>query len=465
MSEPAPSRPWSIVGFALALRLAFLALVLWGGGRWREPDSSDYLRLATNLRRHQRFARDLSGRVPDIKRGPGYPSLLALTGAGLDERGEPRPGLVLVAQALLGAGACLALWSLALALGFDERTARAAALLLALDPLSITYAALALTETLFTALALAGVLVLARDPRHPPRLIGAGLLFSAAALTRPIGLVLFAPLALAAIGRCRGLDWKRKAAVSALALMLGAAPALGWLARNRSLSGRWTFSTIAATNLLEYHAAGAAAADEGRPYLQVRAELRARSGDDDPARTPELAAAMAEDKTRMGWRLLGQHKGAALKQGARALAVIALSPGAGPALKTLGRHPGGTGVYAALSRGDPSALARVWRELEGRRLAVIGAGLSCGLMALLIVGGALLGLVAGGRAIRRWRWWMVLVLALLVIPAAGPEAEPRFRVPLQPGLCLLAAPMALALIEAARRRWAGRSREEMGAAT
>ncbi len=437
---------------AFSLRVAIALWVSLGGGRAVEPDSGDYLALASSLRSHGSFARDAVGAVPDIKRTPGYPVLLVLTGAS-----EERPLLILIVQAALGAGTCVIAWRTAQALGLPETAGRGAGILLAVDPLSVVYAALVLSETLFATLVAGWLLataLAARSPASPASwralavsVIAAGL----ATLTRPLALFLYIPTVW-----LLGIAWRRGALHAAGAvgiLVIGSVPLAGWLVRNRIVSGGFVLTTIGATNLLDYRAAGALAADEGRPYLEVREQLRREHGDDDPTRSAPEARALADRKTELGLAILKAHPTAAAKQSATALVVILAPPGAGAVLKATGIHEGGTGLYSAVSSFDGDAIDAAVERLEGKLLPVVVVTIGCSLFALALWAGVAAGLVRAARTPGERRRALALagLIALLVLPGAGPEAEPRFRLPAMIALALLAGSGMTALRNRLRR--------------
>ena len=150
-------------------------------------DSLQYLGLAESLT-GSHFMRN---GVPEILRTPGYPLFVAL-GVWL---GYPI-GLTIFLQVILGSLAGVIVYVLAehvtASLGHRDsrRVALLAGLFYALDPLSIVYSSFVLSETLFTTLLLAHLLILLRyfqtgSMRH---VVIAGALVVAAAFVRPVAL-------------------------------------------------------------------------------------------------------------------------------------------------------------------------------------------------------------------------------------------------------------------------------------
>jgi hypothetical protein len=423
--------------------VAFLLRLLFGAcvciqGRVVELDSHDYLILAQNLRDTATFARDSAGQVPDLKRTPLYPIFLVLSGGS-----GKLPYVPLLLQSLLGAGSCLFLLEIARTLEFTDRVCRLGSWMLAFDPLSISYSAVLLSETLFAFLIAGWFLFFVRTwSGRPGKVLAPAItgLVGLAILTRPIGLFLIAPtlLALACNGRAKATPWLWLI----LGLVLGLLPPGAWLLRNYYHSGGLVLTTIGATNLLDYRAAGVKARVENRPFLQAREILRNKYGADDPRQPPRQARQAASLKTRKAIELLRGHPGVAFKQSARGLGVMLFLPGAGSILKSSGLHEGGTGIYSALSTFDTGSLQGIWRKLRVRLLPILSVTILCSLYLLIAYGSLVLGLYRSfyDRGLRHRLFGILLLAALLIVPAAGPESEPRFRVPIMIFLALAAAP-------------------------
>lgn len=440
---PGPGRLFAL---ALGVRLLlWLVLTLQGASRL-EPDSHDYLALARNLRRGA-FARDAAGAVPDIKRTPGFPLFLATFG-------PERPHLAALALALISAGTPLLVLQLARELELSETAGRGAALVLALDPLSIVSGQLILTEALFTLQVLLAVIGLAallarlrrREGLPFTLVLATSAAIAIATLTRPNGLLLWPLLGLLVLETGRRFGG-RAFALALLAVALGTAPVGAWLIRNRIVSGGWVLTTIGATNVLEYRGAAADASGRGLSWLERREQLRRQYGDDDRRRPPVAARELAGRKMRAGLELMARNKLAVAKQTGRALVVMGLLPGAGAVTRATGIHEGGTGLYGALVQLDTAAIQRALDRLGGSLWGILAVVLVTGVahgLVLLLVG---YGLPQSARSPAGLA--MILVIATLLLPASGPEAEPRFRVPAMPFVAILAG---IGLARAGRSR-------------
>jgi hypothetical protein len=441
--EPQPDPPFwrrfmvRVFVVALLLRLLFGVWVC-SAGRVVELDSHDYLSLSKNLEETGTFARDRYGRVPDLKRTPVYPILLLIS------RGtEKFPYILLLLQSLMGAAACLFVLDIARSFEFTDRMGRFAAWLLALDPLSISHCALILSETLFSFLVVAWLWVFARiwsGKSHRFLVFGLFSLASLLTLTRPIGLFLFLP-SLIAFGST--LKSRSTPAIwLLLGFILGLAPMGLWLGRNVYHSRGVVFTTIGATNLLEYRGAGVKSVVDKRSFLQARAILRNKYGHDDPSEPPVQAREAAELKTKKGLEILRAHPKIAAKQAVRGLAIMLVAPGAGSVLKSTGIHEGGTGIYSALSTFDREKMGQVWQRLEGKRTPIFMIAGICSLFLFVLYVSMAFGLwgCLFEPGLRPRFFGMLLLAALIVVPAAGPESEPRFRLPIMIFLAMAAAP-------------------------
>jgi hypothetical protein len=135
---------------------------------------------------------------------------------------------------------------------FDRRTGLVAAAVVALMPNLVFHSALALTETLFIALALGAVLVVVRGDRGSPGLAalgGFGALTGVAALVRPPSLLFLPVLALAGWWAA-GWGWRRLAGAVAVTTVAAAAVILPWTARNlRQLEAPILISSNVGDNL------------------------------------------------------------------------------------------------------------------------------------------------------------------------------------------------------------------------
>jgi 4-amino-4-deoxy-L-arabinose transferase-like glycosyltransferase len=186
------------------------------------PDQREYLDLGHNLLAGQglQFSDARFGQSVWAYRTPGYPLLVAACDA--DVR------IIRLVQALLDSSTVLAVFLLARKWLSPELSLLAAAIV-ALDPLLVFFSGTILSETLFTAMLVWGLVLLFHG--RPATWAGAAIL-ALAVLVRPSAIVLPAILALAA---------NRKIAVAALGMTV--LVLFPWAMRNHNRLGAWVWTT------------------------------------------------------------------------------------------------------------------------------------------------------------------------------------------------------------------------------
>lgn len=144
------------------------------------PDTHSYIKPAAAMLARGTFS--LGGR-PDITRTPGY-SLLLLPGVALGHVEL----FAVIAQILLSCVTVYLVYRIGRELTGDERAAVFAALVYALDPVSVLFTTKVVSETLFTAVLATLLYVLVRYLRKPTwrGIVLAALLIAAAVYVRPI---------------------------------------------------------------------------------------------------------------------------------------------------------------------------------------------------------------------------------------------------------------------------------------
>ncbi len=395
-----------VVAAAIALRVAI------AGGAWVHPDrlmteddSAEYVRLAHNLAAGHGFSQAAAPPfVPDVRRTPVYPSVLAAV-FSLPGGGTRAAGL---AGVVIAALTVLATFRFAAGLA-GETVAWWAALLLALDLTSASYATQLLTEPLFTLLLVMSLLPLVEAPRSTPLAprasLLAGVLSGLAALCRPIGVFAFAALAPAC--RLRSSNAGSAVRLFAIAAIAAAALTAGWTVRNYRVSGTATVSSVAATNMYFHRAVYVEAFLRQRRVEDLRAEWER----DFDARAASWSAA-----ERVSW--MNEHgRGVVLAHPFVYMWV---------AMRSVARMltPDHI-VLSSLTGGYDTAAFRLLHAAGWVQLAIVY-------------------LLAAAGKLRLWRaaplraWIVSLPIAYFVL-IGGPEMYPRFRVPIMPFVSVLAA--------------------------
>jgi 4-amino-4-deoxy-L-arabinose transferase-like glycosyltransferase len=221
--------------FVAAVSLAVrLAVVVWAAGRF--PPTADgryYHQIATRIAEGHGYTWLWpDGAVTYAAHYPvGYPAMVALGYAVFGAK----PVVAMTTNALVGAAAAVAAWSL-LRRGTSRgaRLALAGGLAVGLHPVLVPYTAAVMTEGVTASLLVvaAAVAAGARDAREPRRwIVLTGVLMGIATLVRPQSLALAPVLGwLAVTGRAAGV---RRAATGAAAVTaLALAVCAPWTARN-----------------------------------------------------------------------------------------------------------------------------------------------------------------------------------------------------------------------------------------
>ena len=231
------ARRWVITAATagFVLRLAF-GLFYWTNQPLTH-DEREYLALARSLARGDglQYPADepSPGTGQQFGRAPGYPAFLAL----LDVRSpvEHVPTRVKVAQSIVGGIGILLIAAIAGRVAGD-RAALAAAVVAAVYPPLVWIPSYALSETLYSTVALGAAWILAAGEVNTKRCAAAALVTGSAILIRPAMLV-FVPLAVIWLisARHKGAPYTR----AALFAIVAFACVVPWTIRNHRTYGRW----------------------------------------------------------------------------------------------------------------------------------------------------------------------------------------------------------------------------------
>ncbi len=377
-------------------------------------------------------------------RTPGYPAFLAL----IYQAAGTRPAAVLAVQILISLGTLGLLFHL-VAQSWGEPAARWAGVWLALDLISLSHTLLLLTETLFTFLLAAMVVVLTSgqtNPRSQVRFWVAGSLLAVAILVRPIAYYL--PLGVAGflLWTTRTSSWRR--ALSAVGLFLLPTVLLvgGWQLRNLQLTGEPILCQVEGINLLFFRGAAIVAR---RDNISLAAARQRLSQDHDAELHPETRSLSPEQLSvrfaAQGWSLIRQHPWLFLQVEVQGMLQLLAAPGDGSLTRLLGFPVGIDGPLGDLLQLSPTAYWSRWgkRPLE----------LLLFFWALVHLGTVYFGVGVGAwqrppqAAATRARIVLAsLIVVYLLVLSGGPEAGYRFRVPLMPWLIFLAVPGLVGLV-------------------
>ncbi len=403
---------WVIFLLAMAVRLLPYGFLVPTPHRFLYgPDSVEYQQLAQNLVAHQHFSLAATPPyTPDLSRTPVFPMLVAGIYA-LAGRSLPTAILVNICAASLTCG-------LAYMLGrqmIGKVAGAFAGLALALEVNSVVYANQLLTETLFTLILVLGVFYLWKYLLLGPVRFAAvaGALLGTAALTRPIGALIFLFLApvflLFALRRTGMVAAMRDYGIFALCAVFLVAL---WMGRNYAVAGAPVLTSLGAINAY-YHRAGAIlAVKEGVPVEGMRERMRVTFDRELPP-----------DRTTVAQRLM------VMKQ--RSVKIIA--DNIGPYIRL---HIQGIARMLNVENFASTAPS----QEDGPVPPGLGhpaVRLAKGIMQVLLYLFALIGAVEAFRQKTYLSLFLLLSLIGYFLLLSGPEAYSRFQVPVIPFICIL----------------------------
>lgn len=407
-------------------------------------DWVQYLQLAHGIRHGCGFARLIDGscQAAEILRTPGYPLFIAAM---------PSVRWVLVGQAFLGGAACLLVGTL-LARNWNFRAAIIGELFVALDIPSIVMTSIVMSETMFQvvlALALLAPLMLlwrrneniSSQTALSVAAAISGLLAGCALLIRPIAIILpillpipfvFAP----------GFTRRARVRAGAIAFAVPSLIAVGWSFRNYELAGYPGLSTVGAVNVYYYRAADVIARNDAIPFTTARDLLGPELGVpyqrifDASVQSPELTRRMK----RLGFRILEAHPLDTAIMTLQSAVFLALAPIHGELVALLGMPEDSAG---GLNPGKLS-LGRVRTKLRALLQSPVLTTLTLyqlALVAVLWIGvaAALMRCINEKAELRLGVLYLTNAALVLLMLAAGPEAEARFRAPVLPLLAVVSA--------------------------
>ncbi len=420
------------------LALGMLVFSSHPQGVFESSDSHEYHQLALNLIRYRSFSQSLSPPLePETIRTPAYPFLIA----GVYQIVGIRPHAVITIQIVLSLVTMLAGWRIA-SLLFGSRAGVLTAVFLALDPVSLYYSQVLLTETLFGTALILALLGMVYAVRRPSLIYPcwAGICLALATYTRPTGYylgMLLPGMLFLAIRQLRG--WRPALASAALMWLLFVTAIGGWQLRNYVATGSSEFSHAKNQYLLIAKAAAIVAMRDGLSLQEAQQRLTQEHAASLPADFPRSSQALLQESYgRFAQAIVAAHPILLIRTTLQSAAVNLLGPS----------------NLAHLFGADNVALRAAFLEQDFARfplgswiitLSSWAFGLS--FLGVLYTGVAVLlvhrGFGNGEIAL------LVLTAAYVILVSSGPEAYSRFRMPVMPIFCVLAAGGYLC-------RWGGR---------
>jgi 4-amino-4-deoxy-L-arabinose transferase-like glycosyltransferase len=442
---------------AIVLRLLVFAYIGHEPRKFYTYDSDGYDRRAMNLLRYGVFSSDRTPPLtPDLDRTPVYPVMLA----GVFAVAGHSPAAAILFQILLGSVTALLTYGLSRELGLSARVGILAALIVALDPLSIMTANYLLTETLFTLLLVGSVWAMVRywntgDSRW---LLLATILVALTSLTRPISQ--FLPLALLPLFVLAARKGRRRTLLAAGAVfaVLSLALTYTWAYRNYRQTGLFTLSTISDTNLIYYRARAVLAEAEGTSQDEAWARLEQRI--EQTAAERNLSTAEKIDLQRQeALAIFQRYPGLTVMMLAKGVGRLLFDPGYTITCTQLDRHSTAFDCFPGKSSmNEPGLVDKALGKFGQMTLLQRSVLLYSVLLLAIVYSSAALGVA---RLMRERQWLLLLLLFLLIAYfvglSAGGEANSRFRIPIVPFLAILAG-TGLSALRAWRARPMGRTK-------
>jgi 4-amino-4-deoxy-L-arabinose transferase-like glycosyltransferase len=419
---------------ALSLRIALLvaAFALTGTAVMTQGDTTSYLNPGRNMILYGVFA---TAGAPEIDRTPGYPLFAEITGMAWDN-----VSLAVTAQIALSLISLLLVRRIADRIFPNRNAGIVAAWLYAIEPLSIVYMARLMPETLFVLLLLLAIgrILDFQSGGKLTVLALAGVSLAAATYVRPVSYYLVFPLAAGlaiTAPKQRGLRWK-----APLLLLLVALPLLAaWQLRNFAETGYSGFSSIVEKNLYFFQSAEVTAELQ---HISLESEQKNLGYPEDkyyPAAHPEQRSWSQSQRLRFmrtqAAKTLAAHPGLYLQTHLAGMGLVAFTPCATELLQLIGMYPSGDAMpHRILNEG---ILNSAWRVILSHPTVAITMALLEGFLLFLYVF-AIRGCLSQNK-LRPALLTIVGVALYFLLISGGAQAVGRYRLPVMPELCILAA--------------------------
>lgn len=421
-----------LVGATIRALLMFATWLRTGTRIMTQGDSQSYLEPGRNLLLHGVYS--AHGQI-ELDRTPGYPIFVASTGAAFGNT------LLTLASQIVLASLTIAVICRIATLSFPKRSAGPiAAWLFAFEPASVVSSIRIMPETLFVflmALAIERLLTF-HATASLKTLSVSGTLLAAATYVRPVSYYLAVPLAIAlavTYRRKKSLRWQAPAV-----LLISTLPLLAiWQFRNGSETGYSGFSSIVEKNLYYFQSAEITAEHKGIPlaneqtllgYTDEAAYLAVHPEQQDWTQAQRLrfmrTASMA---------ILSQHPFLYLKTHFIGAGLVAFTPAASEFLQLLNLYPAPQSMpHHILNEGIFYATSVTARIHPNVLIAMV-----CFEALLILLYGLGIWGCLFGRGSRFAIFALVGIAMYFMLISGGAQAVGRYRLPIVPELCVLAA--------------------------
>ncbi len=386
-------------------------------------DSYEYSLLGVNIAQHGYYTPH--GGEPGLRRSPGYTLYLA----AVYKLFGVKPAIALFLQIVLSGLIPLFLYMNAELL-FSKRVARIASVLSIVEPVSIIYANLLLSETLFVVFLLLSTyfFIKSMKNKNTTALFVSAIMTGIGAYFRPV--ILYLPLAYAFMYiAVSWLSFKDRIKYALGIVLITGLTVLPWVTRNYIVDRYKGFCSIQDINLYYWRAAGVISDMEHLPLREVQDRL-------EKAVPSGLSLANKYQFLRdKAVSVIIHHPYAYLKVMLKGSINMLLSPERYAVFKLADIKPRflgimwqGHSIHQALNMlmSDPVIVSSV----------VMYQLLFTLIIGLLIAIGML---IIAGEGFIKELLIMLFIIAYFVVVSAGPEAEPRFRLPVLPYMLIIAA--------------------------
>lgn len=394
-------------------------------------DTTKYIAPALSLITTGQFS---TNGIPETTRTPGYPILMVpglLTGF---------PEMLTIAlQILLGCLTIYLIFRIGLTLFERPLPALSSAALYAIEPLSVIYTNILMSETLFSTTLVSFLLFFLKylKSNYWGSLIVSATFLAVCAYIRPICYFLPLLMGLCLVFRILIMrSWNRKAVLQVMVFLLVIyVLLLPWQVRNYYYTGQWSFSGISSDDLYFFTASTVLAQINKIPYEEQREQMAYASNNLYLTPHPEHREWTGDDVRR--WRT------------ARALEIITSYPFGYIKMVALGATwtVGGPGIgsWVELFKMNRNRSGQSLTATEDDKLYYLRVSrLSYwGSIFLGLVLGAywIVALVGGYKVYRQVGWQVIFlggtVLYFVLVPAMLAIGYSRFRHPVTPILCVL----------------------------
>ncbi len=386
-------------------------------------DSYAYNLLGVNIAQHGYYTPN--GGEPGLSRAPGYPVYLA----AVYKLFGVKPAIALFLQIVLSGLIPIFLY-MNTELLFSKRVARIASVLSIVEPVSIIYANMLLSETLFVVFLLLSTYFFIKSlkNKNTTALLMSAITAGIGAYFRPV--ILYLPLAYAFMYiSVSWLSFKDRIKYALGIVLITGLTVLPWITRNYIVDRYKGFCSIQDINLYYWRAAGVISDMEHLPLREVQDRLK-------QAVPSGLSLANEYQFLRdKAVSVIIRHPYSYLKVMLKGSINMLLSPERYAVFKLADIKPRflgimwqGHSIHQALNMlmSDPVIVSSV----------VMYQLLFTIIIGLLIAIGML---IIAGEGFIKELLIMLFIIAYFVAVSAGPEAEPRFRLPVLPYMLIIAA--------------------------